>query len=398
LFCPLASADGERVCGECVWCASEETRDCDNVAEQDLRFKIGDIVETCFKGSCECLDPDCANAANVWNRGVVLRRRMRYKDVHVHNEPLGGCYVYPYVILVLDNGPIEKVAKDYALARIPFDNAWCVRRALGDAEVKTMKNASLEEPRARSPYCRGEKEKVHRVPVPDPLPSVDSFVTRNQIVEANAREDAWKKTCVCGVCRIRRRKKKRDEYFSGCETGTKNESSTSKEKKKQLSFFEMIGVVWDVNQKVWSRLCEHYDVAATNPAREHYYRPNQICCYSQPHHIWENHQLEKDDLVDKTFDREKTVLTCENFAFQFFALSLNPREFEGEAHVRNRSEFPEDWSDTQKDAYAREFTKLVKTFGRDYLGFQFGRDTFSVNDLLVDAINATVEEEVDKMF
>jgi len=66
--------------------------------------------------------------------------------------------------------------------------------------------------------------------------------------------------------------------------------------------------------------------------------------------------------------------------------------------VRHRSEFPNGWSDTEKDHYSKEFEKLVRKFGKDRIRMQFGREKFSWDDLLVDAINECVEGLVGKRF
>jgi hypothetical protein len=47
---------------------------------------------------------------------------------------------------------------------------------------------------------------------------------------------------------------------------------------------------------------------------------------------------------------------------------------------------------------SQEFEKLVRKFGKDRIRMQFGREKFSWDDLLVDAINECVEGLVGKRF
>ena len=57
------------------------------------------------------------------------------------------------------------------------------------------------------------------------------------------------------------------------------------------------------------------------------------------------------------------IKSCEHYAFQFHGIAIY--DFEGEYHVRHRSEFPNGWSDTEKDHYSK--VRVVFPITRDCL-------------------------------
>lgn len=201
--CPLALEDGETVCGECVFCCSAAMRSCDDVKDDnDLRFKVGDVEETFFGCECDCGVWGCANGPRVWKRGVVLKHRARFKDVRAQNWPLGGCYVYPYVLYMLDNGPETDNAREDMTARIPYDNSSTVRRVLSGDEMKKLYRSGVKKP------CGETHKEFETIPVPVPLPDWKAYQTAAQVNDALEPEHEWRRTCVCGSCRCGRRNKK----------------------------------------------------------------------------------------------------------------------------------------------------------------------------------------------
>lgn len=182
--CPLATSDGEAVCGECIFCSSQRMRACKKPPVEDsddievntsvLRFKIGDVVETYFARECDCGNPRCQNGAKQWRKGVVLRRAIRYKDVRAQALPLGGCYVYPYMLFMLDVEDTERNRRDENMtAWIPYDNSSTIRRMLTADEIKTVHKAMHTKP------CGGFETETETVDVPNPLPDFAKYVSAN---------------------------------------------------------------------------------------------------------------------------------------------------------------------------------------------------------------------------
>jgi hypothetical protein len=57
------------------------------------------------------------------------------------------------------------------------------------------------------------------------------------------------------------------------------------------------------------------------------------------------------------------IKSCEHYAFQFHGIAIY--DFEGEYHVRHRREFPNGWSDTEKEHYSK--VRVVFPITRDCL-------------------------------
>ena len=136
---------------------------------------------------------------------------------------------------------------------------------------------------------------------------------------------------------------------------------TNIDREKTISFKKHLDCVWAVVQDAWTKLCDDVDVPADEPARTHLYRPGRIMCYSEPE-MWEDMLEESPDgnIDNLLFNREQTCESARDFAAEFLGMTLNLSNYEGKEHVLRKSDFPEGWSESKRDKYAKAFDDITR--------------------------------------